>query len=905
MKGDFSRQTFDPSKHYSDVLMQQGRVQLDADWNEQQAIHRYRAERGAQDIIGYSGAPAHNPGFEIVLSQDRSTFLIGAGNYYVAGILCENEATVPYGGQPDLLDAPAVREILQRAGTTFGIVYLDVWRRHVTALDDRSMRESALGGPDTTTRVKTIWQVKVLPVKEPQGGFVGCTSFFEEWEKLLAGGKGALDARSRPASSVPNPCILPASAGFRGLENQLYRVEIHRGGVLGDPNNVPTFKWSRDNGTVVTAIEKISGQEVTVRDLGPDELLGFASGQWVELCDDAAELAGAPGQLLQIDNVNRSTRVIKLTSAPSPLASGPAGVEPKRHPKLRRWDSVKDLPAQVPSSNEGFIPLENGVEVKFEPGIYATGDYWLIPARTAINGETGTIEWPFASSQPPFGIRHQYCRIALLRRNQTDNTLTVQDCRKIFPPLTGVGALHVVGTNWLNDDVMPLAQLQQDGLQVTLDGVPSQPTPETPGAPQSVNPGSFIVTLEAPLAPSPDPNAVLPRVNMILNGKITVEKNSIQWKPELAELLKLVEGPPSLRLIRVTLKGSAIWSIQGEEVFYLDGQAFGRPGLRPGSDAAARTDLLFPSGAGVRASDFESWLFVPAQIRPPLPDLDSFNVTPGVVRAGQPVTVVLALNRPSPSGGTAVALAKTVLSGSDPVPTLPQAVTVPEGQTTVSLSTATRADAAGSVSVKATLRGAEKTASLTTRIVSVTITPPAVSLFAGATVQFNANVEGAEDNTVTFTIREGVRGGSIARTAPTRATYTAPREPGQFQVVATSAADPTKSAIARVTVTEKRKDSKEGKDIKEKEVEKVRDKLKDITDTKIRDVHPLSGGGPRPEDLRATTRAQADRGLLAAQDDRGEGQAFIRPDERPPVGEPRGSAKEPTRKRAKRRKKER
>ena len=42
MKGDFSRQTYKKAKHYSGVLMQQGRVQLDADWNEQQAIARHR-----------------------------------------------------------------------------------------------------------------------------------------------------------------------------------------------------------------------------------------------------------------------------------------------------------------------------------------------------------------------------------------------------------------------------------------------------------------------------------------------------------------------------------------------------------------------------------------------------------------------------------------------------------------------------------------------------------------------------------------------------------------------------------------------------------------------------------------------------------------------------------------------
>ena len=44
MKGDFTRDLFDPTKHYSGVLMQQGRVQLDADWNEQGSIQRYRGE---------------------------------------------------------------------------------------------------------------------------------------------------------------------------------------------------------------------------------------------------------------------------------------------------------------------------------------------------------------------------------------------------------------------------------------------------------------------------------------------------------------------------------------------------------------------------------------------------------------------------------------------------------------------------------------------------------------------------------------------------------------------------------------------------------------------------------------------------------------------------------------------
>src|SRR5436309_1412723 len=89
MKGDISRQTFDPKKHYSQVIMQQGRVQLDADWNEQQAILQHRAESQAIDIIGRNGAPQQGGGFAIHLLPGDRDFLITPGRIYVDGILCE------------------------------------------------------------------------------------------------------------------------------------------------------------------------------------------------------------------------------------------------------------------------------------------------------------------------------------------------------------------------------------------------------------------------------------------------------------------------------------------------------------------------------------------------------------------------------------------------------------------------------------------------------------------------------------------------------------------------------------------------------------------------------------------------------------------------------------------------
>ncbi|MCB0158132.1 MAG: hypothetical protein KDD83_08360, partial [Caldilineaceae bacterium] len=79
MKGDFTRLTFDPVKHYAAVLMQQGRVQDPADWNEEGDIRRHRVEIEAQDVIGACGAPIHAAGFAI--TSDGATLTVGAGRY--------------------------------------------------------------------------------------------------------------------------------------------------------------------------------------------------------------------------------------------------------------------------------------------------------------------------------------------------------------------------------------------------------------------------------------------------------------------------------------------------------------------------------------------------------------------------------------------------------------------------------------------------------------------------------------------------------------------------------------------------------------------------------------------------------------------------------------------------------
>src|SRR5947208_13910998 len=96
MKGDFTRDTFKPLKHFSRVLMQQGRVQLDADWNEHTAILLHFLRNVAADLIGQHGGPANQYRFRIgPIGGVANDFGLGPGDYYVDGILCEIETSAP------------------------------------------------------------------------------------------------------------------------------------------------------------------------------------------------------------------------------------------------------------------------------------------------------------------------------------------------------------------------------------------------------------------------------------------------------------------------------------------------------------------------------------------------------------------------------------------------------------------------------------------------------------------------------------------------------------------------------------------------------------------------------------------------------------------------------------------
>lgn len=429
MKGDFSRNTFNPINHFTRVLMQQGRVQVDADWNEQVSILLHYLQTVVADLIGPYGKPDEDS-FKVETSDDiKFDFTINKGRCYVDGILIENVQDVEYSKQTDypLSDEAALE------GNTRQLVYLDIWERHINYIEDDSIREVALRGPDTTTRAKIVWQVKV---EEVEPNRFSDPDF--DWDDLVDNwqpeNRGRLKAQAviTDEMNTTDPCITSPEARYRGPENQLYRVEIHQGGTAG----TATFKWSRDNGSVVFPVVSMNDKVLTLEHLGHDVRSGLQEGDWVEIVDDDYVLQGRAEPLLKVKKIDRVRMEVTLDKAPISTV----GQDENRHPLLRRWDQKKDPSAGAnevgekgiviieSTANDNWIVLEDGVYIQFQSGAtYRTSDYWLIPART----ETGDIEWPKSDDGspleiPPHGVEHHYAPLAIINI-QSDGDVNVSN----------------------------------------------------------------------------------------------------------------------------------------------------------------------------------------------------------------------------------------------------------------------------------------------------------------------------------------------------------------------------------------------------------------------------------------------------------------------------------------------
>lgn len=533
MRGDYSRLTFDSKKHYSSVRMQQGRLQLDADWNEAQDIRLHYERMIALDAIGPAGGPKDNAGFLLSYVKEKDDFQIRRGRYYIDGILCENDRDTFYSEQPHHPDK------IKEMPTGRYIAYLDVWESAVSAFEDPDMREEALGGPDTTTRTKVMWRVQLELL----------SGTMEYSDERLADFSRASQARMAAKiergkiSDDAGPCSTSINSGYGSLGNNLYRVEIHDGGR----QEAATFKWSRDNGNVIRAVESIDKKTVTLFDPTRSCAQIFHPGLFVEITDDEHEIKGENGEFARIESIDNlrltlnkeispqlvlhNPKVILWDGEPAPICKkgGWMKVEVTGEKVLRLLPDSKNaqnvftpgcqveissdfleeqggsLSARIESvtstkdsislnlagiiltkqefpegcnalvhkwdPDDAWIDLEMDIKVAFrKEDEYQKGDYWLLPSREI---PTGRIIWPKDKNNQPEYLARQgvvHHKARIADIEHNELGWTLHDRRCIFPKLVGQPILAYGGGD--GQQGMPGQELEAPfQITVTCGGV--------------------------------------------------------------------------------------------------------------------------------------------------------------------------------------------------------------------------------------------------------------------------------------------------------------------------------------------------------------------------------------------------------------------------------------------------
>lgn len=508
MRADFSRDTFDQRKQYVGVLLQQGRVLTDADWNEQVDLTRHRHQQTSRDVVGPAGAPRDGGGFAVGVTPDGKDLTLSPGRIYIDGLAVDNDPQATPGkvaaattltvdtteldgrvlatGDPVVLSgsssAPktavvagvaaqtvtltaahglaagtdltvARRPLLSNqpyavrpaASATLGgdsatpgryAVVLHARLHGTTVLDDPLMAEPALGGPDTSARVGVVWRAALARVGAVGSGT--CSSWVAP----------APTARLRPSLTQPpdagGDCALPAEAGYRGVRNSLYRVEVAE---LNTDGTVKRLLWDADNGSVAAPATSVDGSTVHLSSFGPQGSSAFSNGRVVTVEDETTGWVSRPALVRTVQAPNVAKLEVELDSSPGTVG---------RRPRLRRWGGVVNV------TGTGPVVIDQGLRVQVT-GTATVGAYWLIPARSALAG-SGDLQWPAGSSEqyaarPPHGPTDAWTTLTLVDFDGTSFKAVPGDaCRTEFPSLTTITADDVSYDNTTVDLDAPTVQ---------------------------------------------------------------------------------------------------------------------------------------------------------------------------------------------------------------------------------------------------------------------------------------------------------------------------------------------------------------------------------------------------------------------------------------------------------------
>jgi hypothetical protein len=444
--------SYDPSRHWRGVINQQGRVTLEADWNEAAAIAAEDDRAQLVDVIGPSGTP--DDGYRVLPVSGSGDLTVQHGTMYVGGERMVLETDLDHAHQPDWVDwngdplwvPPDTPE-----GTVDEAVYLLLREQEVGAVEDPALLDIALGGPDTSERARIVQRVVRGGTDHPD-----CAGALGDLETTWAAMGLAFDPASMRLESAASlqvsfqqppgtatPCEPVAQGGYLGAENQLIRVQV----ASVDQTGVPTLVWGFDNAYFLYRIAQASPDTaggtttLTLASAPVDSFHQPAKGQAVEVLQAAAELTSS-------DYVAATTGIVtSLASAYQPddqtlVISTALGPQATDSPLLflRVWQDT------IAASGGGPFALgDTGVQVTLNSstGVYHVGDYWQFAVRPGTPTEVSPV-YPqriLDAPQPPDGPRLWACPLAVVA--WADGSPTITDCRQHFDnlvTLTGKGS---------------------------------------------------------------------------------------------------------------------------------------------------------------------------------------------------------------------------------------------------------------------------------------------------------------------------------------------------------------------------------------------------------------------------------------------------------------------------------
>jgi hypothetical protein len=464
---DLSRVATDPRKHYAGVRMQQGRVLTDDDFNEAGAIDAEELRRTRLHAIGAYGTP--DAGFlpkNLAVVAGRCDFTLSAGTLYLGGQRLEMNPEERFLLQKDWLnfnpatDAPAAPA---NGATRTDMVWIETWQQPVTAVEDSELFEVALGGPDTSTRWRTMRRVHVTP------GVVQ-DECAEAWAAVSAGfaaGLGAVGTLNAEMEVVTTAtltvsftaspasgdlCAPPLAGGYLGAENQAVRVQLV---------SATHYTWGYDNAAPLyrAQVTAVGGAAIRVKLLNQprDAAHWPLSGQVVELLPWSAALSNGErpaeiaGHLCKVAvSYDPDTQTLDIDTplpagfgaqwqARADVASFFDGSAEQNFFYLRVWNRGDDLvsPAAIPIATPALG--NTGLQVAFGGGPLRAGDHWIIAARPAAPDVV--TPWQLLSGAPANGLRRWRAPLALLRWSTAGGVTTgqvIHDCRPPFLPLTRI-----------------------------------------------------------------------------------------------------------------------------------------------------------------------------------------------------------------------------------------------------------------------------------------------------------------------------------------------------------------------------------------------------------------------------------------------------------------------------------